>query len=56
MKRIIFTVWDDIEREDDTWNVNHWSHEQQKDYWDKLIGNKKDFRSVTTLAKNGIQT
>ena len=43
MKRIIFTVWDDISREDDAWNVNHWSHEQQKDYWDKLIDNKKDY-------------
>jgi len=43
MKRVIFTTYDDIEKEQDQWGTNHYATESIKTYFDKLIANKEEY-------------
>lgn len=43
MKRVIFTLYDDIKTTNDTWNNNLHAREQIKDYWDRLLDNKREY-------------
>jgi len=43
MKRVIFTTYDDIEKEQDQWGTNHYATESVKEYFDRLISNKEEY-------------
>ena len=43
MKRVIFTTYDDIEKEQDRWGENHYATESIKAYFDRLISNKEEY-------------
>lgn len=43
MKRVIFTTYDDIEKENDKWSMNHYATEQVNEYFDRLIANKEEY-------------
>lgn len=43
MKRVIFTCYDDIKDKVDQWGILSFQQNQIKDYFDRLIENKKDY-------------
>ena len=43
MKRVIFTCYDDLNDQTDKWNLFSFQQNQIKDYFDRLIQNKKDY-------------
>lgn len=43
MKRVIFTTYDDIEKEKDQWSANYYATEAVNEYFDKLISNKEEY-------------
>lgn len=43
MKRVIFTCYDDLQDKDDKLNLLSFQQNQIKDYFDRLIQNKKDY-------------
>lgn len=43
MKRVIFSIYDDIEHIRDRWYTNSYQVHQIQNYWDKLMTNKKEY-------------
>jgi len=43
MKRVIFTTYDDIEKENDQWGMNYYATESINEYFDRLISNKEEY-------------
>ena len=43
MKRIIFTTYDDIDKEQDHYGNNHFATEAINEYFDGLIVNKEEY-------------
>ena len=43
MKRVIFTTYDDIEKEQDQWSANYFATESVNEYFDRLISNKEEY-------------
>ena len=43
MKRIIFTTYDDIDKEQDHYGNNHFATEAINEYFDRLISNKEEY-------------
>ena len=43
MKRIIFCIYDDIKKPNDSYNVNYFATLQVEEYWDRLLKNKQDY-------------
>ena len=43
MKRVIFTTYDDIEKEHDQWSANYFATESVNEYFDSLISNKEEY-------------
>lgn len=43
MKRIIFTVYDNIQKINDSWGSNHFATKQVEEYWDRLLKNKEEY-------------
>ena len=43
MKRVIFTTYDDIKKENDQWGMNYYATESINEYFDRLISNKEEY-------------
>jgi hypothetical protein len=43
MRRVIFTTYDDIEKEQDQWSANYFATESVNEYFDRLISNKEEY-------------
>ena len=43
MRRVIFSIYDDIEHIQDRWHTNSYQVHQIQNYWDLLMANKKEY-------------